>query len=198
MKTITVNVYSFNELSDEAKKKAREWYRDGGFDFEWWDFVYDDSITIAGLMGIDISKIYFSGFYSQGDGACFEGYYSYKINSVNLVKEYAPEDKELRRIIETLQAIQKKHFYKLSANVKHRGHYYHENCTEIQVYKDGNYLHSESELQAEDEISECLRDFMMWIYKSLENNWDYLNSDESVDETIEANDYEFDESGNLI
>lgn len=198
MKTLTINVYSFSELSDDAKEKAREWYKSNGFDYKWWDFVYDEAIAIAGLMGIDISKIYFSGFYSQGDGACFECGYSYKVNSVNLIKEYAPEDKELHRIVETLQAIQKRHFYKLSANVKHRGHYYHENCTEIQVYKDGNYLYSESEIQAEDEISECLRDLMMWIYKSLENEWNYLNSDESINETIEANNYEFDDSGNLI
>lgn len=33
MRTITVNVYKFNELSDTAKEKARAWWRDG-IDFD--------------------------------------------------------------------------------------------------------------------------------------------------------------------
>ncbi len=198
MRTITTvkEAYQFNELSDEAKEKARDWYKEGALDYEWYDGVYEDATTIGELMGITIDKIYFSGFYSQGDGAMFEGSYRYEKNGVQKVKDYAPKDKELHRIAQTLQDIQKKHFYKLSANVSHRGHYYHENCTEFNVYKDGNYLYSQSEQDAEEEIIEALKDLMRWIYKTLESEYDYLLSDESVDETIMSNEYDFDIDGN--
>ena len=49
--------------------------------------------------------------------------------------------------------------------------------------------------KGEDEITECLRDFANWIYKQLERDYDYQNSDDAVAETIEANDYEFTEDG---
>ena len=36
-------VYFFNELSDDAKEKAREWYRDGALDYDWYDSIYEDA-----------------------------------------------------------------------------------------------------------------------------------------------------------
>jgi hypothetical protein len=39
---------------------------------------------------------------------------------------------------------------------------------------------------------------MRWIYKSLETEWDYLSSDEQIIETIQANEWEFDENGNMV
>lgn len=193
--TKTYTVYSFDELSEDAKQKAIENLYDINVDYDWWS--YDDSKEIASLMGIDIENIYFSGFSSQGDGACFEGSYTFKKNGVKNVKSYAPLDKELHQIAERLQDVQKKHFYKLSANVKHSGHYYHEMCTEINVYKDGNYLHTEAELSAEDEIKYILRDYMRWIYRQLEKQYDYLTSEKAIIETIEANEYTFLEDGTL-
>jgi hypothetical protein len=40
---------------------------------DWWDGVYDCFKTDMADIGIDVDRMYFSGFYSQGDGACFEG-----------------------------------------------------------------------------------------------------------------------------
>lgn len=37
MKTIETTVYNFNELSDKAKEKAREWYRNTNQDYNWSD-----------------------------------------------------------------------------------------------------------------------------------------------------------------
>ena len=36
MKTIAINIYSFDELNEEAKENARNWFR-RGFDFAWSD-----------------------------------------------------------------------------------------------------------------------------------------------------------------
>jgi hypothetical protein len=189
----TKEVFYFNELDDSAKEAAREWYRLGAFDYEWWDCTYEDAKTIAALMGIDTDNIYFSGFWSQGDGACFTGSYAYKKGAAKAVKDYAPVDKELARIVDELQAIQKKHFYQLSATVNHSGHYYHEYCTSITVWNDG----TEADEDTADCVSELLRDFMRWIYRRLESEYEYLNSDETVDEMIDANQYQFTEDGSI-
>ena len=52
MRTIEVKILTFNELSEKAKENARDWWRDGGLDYEWWDFIYDDAESI----GIKISS----------------------------------------------------------------------------------------------------------------------------------------------
>jgi hypothetical protein len=194
---VKTEVFKFDELSDEGKKKGVEnLYDINVSDFEWWDCTYEDATEIAALMGIEISEIYFSGFSSQGDGACFECSYSYQKGGVKAVKDYAPIDKELHQIAARLQAIQRKNFYKVGAEIKHSGSYYHENCTDIQVWSNNEAMGGAND-EAYYGTKEALKDFMKWIYRQLERQYDYLTSEEAIVETIEANDYEFTAEGKL-
>lgn len=189
MKTICKTVFQFNELNETAKQKAIENCREFNVSDEfWYECVYEDAKEIAKLLGIDISRIYFRGFWSQGDGACFEGYFQYNKQGAKKAKEYAPQDKELHRIADEYSAIQKACFYSVYGSVKQRGRYMHENCTEIDM---------ENAKNKEEDMEEVLRDFMRWIYSNLEAQYEYLTSDEAVSEMIEANGYDFDEDGNL-
>jgi len=194
MRTVEKVVYKLNELPDNVQETAIEKFREFNLSYEWWDNVYYDVEEIGKLIGIEIDKIYFSGFCSQGDGACFEGSYYYQKQSVKKIMEYAPQDEDLHEIAKELYNIQRKYFYGLNARIKQSGHYMHEMCTQIDVYNDeGDYTPTESN----DSITESLRDFMRWIYKRLEDEHDYLQSDEAIKETIEANDYEFDIWGSI-
>jgi hypothetical protein len=189
MKRNKTVVYPFEELSEDAKESAINSLRDINVGHDWWDSVEDDAKIIAALMGIDIDNIYFSGFASKGDGACFEGSYEYKKNSVAAVKSHAPQDKELHRIVNELLSLQKKCFFQIRANVKHSGHRF---CTDISVdfesYVTGNDYYNPD---IETDVIEVLRDYMLWIYKRLEAEYDYLVSDAAIEETIKANEYEF-------
>lgn len=191
-RTIRTKVYKYEELNEKAKEKARDWYRAGNFEWEWWDFVEEDLKEIGDLMGIDIDKAYFSGFSSQGDGACFEGTYRAKKDIEKCIREYAPLDEKLHSIAAELDELAK---YKLHATIKHSGHYYHEYCTSIDVSEDLDDTDEEMEQEAFSEVEgrliTALRDLMRWYYKQLEANWDYINSDENVADTIIANEYEF-------
>ena len=195
MRTKSYTIYKFDELPEDVKKLVVEKNRDINVDFEdWCDYVIDDAKEIGKLMGIDIDRIYFSGFWSQGDGACFEGDYSYKIGSVKAVKSYAPMDKELHRIAVELAKAQRKFFFKLSARIKQSGHYMHEMCTNIEVFDDyGDWVNE----YAEESIKEVLRDYMRWIYKQLEENYEFLTNEDAIIETLMVNDFEFDEYGNI-
>jgi hypothetical protein len=48
---------------------------------------------------------------------------------------------------------------------------------------------------AEEMVIEALRDLARWLYRHLEREYDYLTSDEAVDEAITANEYTFTEAG---
>lgn len=198
MRIKKTEVFKFAELSDAAKEKAREWYRSGALDYDWWDFIYDDAATIAGLIGIDLftnvvkkrgPQIYFSGFCSQGDGACFFGSYRYAAGSVATVKSHAPQDKELHRIVEGLHDCQRRAFYGITATIEHRGHYNHSGCMSFDFDCERKF--------DENEVKQLLRDFADWIYGQLEKEHDWLTSDEQVDESITANEYEFLEDGSI-
>ena len=190
-RTIEKTVFTFDELSETAKEKAREWYREGALDYEWYDAVYKDAMACAKILGIDITKIYFSGFSSQGDGACFKGSYSYAKEAPKAIKAYAPNDKELLRIAYALQSAQRKAFYQLYATTEHHGHYYHSGCMAVSVEHENRDV-SEAE---EDAVMQALRDFAGEVYVSLEKEYEWLDSDEQVDENIIANEYEFTKEG---
>ena len=91
MRIVETPVYDFTELRVAAKDKARTWFRET-IDHDWWDSVYDDFERICPILGVTLATtpvrlmgggtrqkpcIWFSGFWSQGDGACFEGRYAY-------------------------------------------------------------------------------------------------------------------------
>lgn len=190
IETVEYKVFKFEELNDKAKEKARQWYRDG-IEFE---PEFEDAKTIGKMLGINISRVLYTGFYSQGDGACFEGSYSFVFDAIKNVKEYAPNDTKLFSIACQLDAIQSRHGNLLTASVTQTGRYYHSGCTEIQVLKNHNCVSPE----LNDKLAEILRSFMDWIYKQLEKDYDFQNSDEYIDESILANDYDFLESGKVF
>ncbi|HHL5321647.1 TPA: antirestriction protein [Escherichia coli] len=48
---------------------------------------------------------------------------------------------------------------------------------------------------AEAAVSEVLRDLAFWLYRQLENEYDWLTSDAAVDEALLINEYTFTEAG---
>ena len=192
--TIKTEVFLFDELTDEAKEKAREWYREGALDYEWGEFVYDTAKAAGACLGIDVDNIYFSGFWSQGDGACFTGSYAYRKGWRKALKaEFGTEAlAKLTVIGEALQAAQKPAFYKLAASVTHTGRGSDEYSTTIDV--DTRDVPDALPVD-EDDVKDALREFMRWIYRQLEAEYDWLTSNEQVDESIRANEYTFTEGG---
>ena len=195
--THVLTTYTFDELSEKAQENALEKYWDWNVSDSFWsECTLDDVKEIGNLIGLEIDNIYFSGFASQGDGACFEGSYSYKAGGLKALEEYAPQEYELHAIAQQLQDLQCKNFYMLWANVKHRGHYYHEMCTDIQVGSDNEGMGGAND-EAHDGTQEILRDFMRWIYKRLKSEYDYLTSEEQIKNSLIANEMEFNEDGSL-
>lgn len=198
MRTIETVVYKYDELSDSAKQKAREWYLEGGLCYDWWDFCYEDFCRVAEILGIEIScrqgrgaQIYFTGFYCQGSGSSFVGKYRYAKGAVKAIKDYAPKDEELNRIAKALQGVQSRHFYKLRASITSvRDH-----SIRVEVWHDDDRYRDIGD--AEDDISTLMNDFNDWMFRYLEREYEWLTSDEQVEELIVANEYEFDEDGNI-
>lgn len=215
MKEITVKAYEFDELSDAAKEKAREWFRSAscGDDF-WSECVIDEAVEQGGHLGIDFKMrerknakgesllekpcIWYSGFWSQGDGACFEGTWrAGDVKADKVAEGWGPDPAttEIKRIAAEFDRIAK--LYPCSSfSVEHRGHYQHENCTEFDFFiTEDEAVGEDEQQQAEEVLKENAKDFMRWIYRQLEKACEWQNADEQVDENIRSNEYMFTESG---
>ena len=194
MQTIQVNIFKYNELSKGAKEKAREWYRKASSNDTYWsECVIDDAKAAGKLMGFDISKVYYSGFWSQGSGACFEGSFLSSEFEPGGIQKYAPQDMELARIANEIEKIVNQ-FYSIYLKVKHSGHYSHENCTVFDVSiadNQDNEIDTKEAAEAEKALIKLSRDLMKWIYRNLEKEYEYQNRDEVVGENIESNGYDF-------
>ena len=218
MRTITKEIYTFDELSPEAKERAIDNIRtkDNYPYDEWWDGVYDCFAEDMKVHGIDVDKIYFSGFWSQGDGACFTGH-------VNLTTEQllSALPDQLRKDLVTFNAKCKLLGYSTldmsyRARIEHSGHYYHSGCMRIgsgynvdveESDVDDDALFEEmvrlrdaidGRIEYDELALEIARDHADDLYRMLEKEYYYLTSDEVIAEHLSINDYEFDEDGNFI
>jgi hypothetical protein len=185
-KTIKVKLYTFDELSD--KEKVLNEYRDINVDYDgWYNFVIENWQEKLEKLGYEDVKIYFSGFYSQGDGACFTA----KVNIPKWIKAH----KASKRFKKLLNEYNKGIYAFIT--IKHNYRYYFSTSTTVD-YEGGMDLSDKAYEQLE-EIARWIEDerekLGNTIYKDLEEEYKYLTSDEAVRETIIANDYMFMEDG---
>lgn len=200
---------TFDQLSERAKEKAREKGREHVCCYGWWDNVYEDAIHMGSLMGISIDArgLNFSGFSSQGDGASFSGRYEYTPNATEkITAECGGQDLELIRIASELTAFQianrMQYETTVSARIRQDGRASHSMTMNIEIMFDArNDVWPNFTDEIFDDLSETLltlmRDFADWIYKQLEAEYDYLNSDEYIDKILNDG-VLFDEDGDRV
>ena len=153
-----VRVYSFDELSDQAKKKAISQFSDINVDYDWWDGVYDDAKNVdLNIRSFDLGR----GRVITGDFV-----YSAENTFAKIKKEHGDQTETHRIAVEYFSEIDK-------------------------VDQDADDADDKIE-----EINEEFKERLLGAYwRMLESEYEYLSSEESVIETIRANDYEFTEDG---
>lgn len=188
VRIITTPVYNFDDLDDNAKEKARDWFREAtASDNDFAVFINEDAKTVFGYCGFKIEDISWSGFWSQGDGASFTGSWTASDVNAKKLREYAPKDKELHRIADICENIAERN-PEASASISRNSHQYSHKFT---VSLDADDMNGSDE----DDLQEAARDAMDWIYRTLEKEYEYQNADAQIDDTIRANEYTFTAEG---
>lgn len=171
----------FHKLSAARKKAARQAFIDDNPQYpydNWW--IFDDFIEVARILGISVDEkaIWFSGFWSQGDGASFNGHYAGAPDAVKEIKEYAPQDTKLHAIAEELTAVQVLSVLETGERLSAKVHtqsssYSHSGCMQLR----------DCEISAEFavRIIDTLRSLADWLYAQLEQQYNYCFSDECLD-----------------
>ncbi len=197
----TTNVYKFEELSDDAKKKALDNHRYFLVSSDFWDeFELCDMKEELTQMGFNGANIHYSGFASQGDGLCFTCD-DIDILEVlpNIICSYNfPSERMEKRLIILAQNGLCGNF-EITKNDWRYSHHHtvHANCMD-----DYNLIPLEVGL-LEDGIDRLSRSIMKRFYRRLEVLYDLLTSDAYLQELLnnETGDnynFEFLESGELF
>jgi len=172
--TTTRTLYTFDELSEVAQQRAVEKLSDINVEYDWWDGIYSDAKNIGlEITSFDLDR----NKYAKGE------ILSSHTETANLIITDHGE------MCET---------YKLAHA------FLSERNALVVKYSDGIDLErvTEDKEQAfDDECNDLENEFknnLLEEYASiLQRECDYLQSREAIVETIEANEYEFDENGNL-
>jgi hypothetical protein len=207
--------FAYSQLSKHAQARARDKVREYiEPDHGWWEAVYDDAVEVGKCLGIEIEhrwyngkehkpRIYFSGFSSQGDGACYTGRYRPRPDALEAVTEYAPQDERLKQFAARLVGMQvsaKLRWPLLEYDVQIRTDsscYCHSGTMTFELnVSDGDPENNEGLGEWHQTHIEVLRGFADWIYAQLEAEYEYLTSDEQVLE--QAAELRFDEDGSII
>lgn len=211
-------VFKFTELSQSAKDAAIGRYAMP--DYDWWDDTIDDykSDPDVKAKGYDIDEIYFSGFSSQGDGACWKGRVFLKPwITTHMV---APEDAVKREI---LLALIEEGWISSSAKITTAGRYSHsytmgigtinthwnddtEGCIEAEGLFQGAQIVALLEAIAgfstlddlEADILSACRELADTIYSDLESEHDGYFEEDAFADTAAVSEWEFDENGVLV
>ena len=193
MQTISVALFSINELLENAKKKAIENERTNcDVDLQ---FTLEYIEEILTCLGFESPKISYSGFCSQGDGLSFTcDNWQYKKHLLARIGEIT-QDINILNVAKQLQVMAKNTGYKLQFSVNRTIHFYsHENTVQIE-----NNPYSDFSLSSDqDDILTNLKNSLCRVfYSMLENDYDYQLSDGYIIESLLSNGVMFLSSGKV-
>lgn len=179
----------YQDLPEERKEQIRDDNRDINLYHEWWDSIYDWAKDTGEEFGLRIEDIYFSGFASQGDGACFTGCLYFKeCDESDLPEDVRPIYNRLHQINSLIKILESdEHIY---VRITYNGNYTHEYCMSFDYDDYGSESVLDLISEKADDIEKALRDYARWIYARLENVHDYLSSDEAIDEALHDEEYD--------
>jgi len=179
----------WGQLTEQHREQLLERHRDINVHHAWWDSVEEMFREDMEAIGVYVEAMYFSGFWCQGDGACFNGHIRNWRDFLTAIKR------------QDLIEIADEHGASFSWSSK--GRYCHENTVEFGtdgLWINNPYDEEDDEVRhviwdavnggggplyaASDDLVEFLRDKMRDLYRQLEEEYEHLTSDEVVTEYI--------------
>ena len=184
MRVLEINAYQFSELNDKAKEKVLERYRHMNVQDDWYEWTKENWVEKLKENGFFETKIEFSGFHSQGDGASFTG------------------EIDISKMLETFPEFKSLEMDKINLGIRDlNSRYVHEHTKRVCGEYDEWETPTEANILFEsfkETIEQFRHDLCQDIYSDLQKEYEYLTSDESVIEGLSQCDFEFYEDGSVI
>jgi len=198
--TTQINVYTYDQLDHAAQDRVRIWVNEN--DDWWYEHIIDWRKEEANKRGAYINHVYFCASHTQGDYAAMEG-------QVDVIEWLcASDDASEAELGQRLQAYRDKDLIWDDMATLQSGRGWQDITCHLQGI-DTDYITEEEDgvspeqfsrdlEQVEEVFGQSIRNYNHDTLRMLYKELDYLYSDEYVKEMCEANEYLFDEYGNLI
>jgi hypothetical protein len=189
-----IQVFKFDNLPEDVQQKVIEKYRNNMSDDDWYSqdegLIYDAKTKIAGY---EIFKNVFPKHWSVGYGHMWVQF-DLEIKDENKFKEEFGISNGLWKKI-SVEFDNGDRTTEENTRIK----FYDETGDEIE--EGHNYNHEElskAELHEIDDARKKFDDLMQDAVINLNKSYEYQQSDEAIIENIKANDYDFDEDGDMV
>ena len=177
---VQITLFTFDELPHESQQKLIEGFRqdyDPDYSHIYDEFMLEMSEKYGAKISID--DIQWSGFWSQGDGACFTCHFDSEV-LFPMLKEGLSED--------DLSYLEKQGT-KLDAKSARTGlsnYYCHENTVEgeLYLYSDTDDTMDEIREELENKLTEIIRQSCRDLYQSLEDYYNQQTESEVIKQRI--------------
>jgi hypothetical protein len=217
--------YKYEDLDEEAQERVRQWWYEHGAEHDWYENVYECATENGKDLGFGVGRINFSGFYSQGDGACWSGH----VDIVEWLRTHT-EDSIAREA--WIQLISEGWADKNMTIGYGNSHYSHSGTMSVgywegligdpdsikNIKEEDRLMQRESIFQGmnaldllnlittsdfeyksmadlAEAIEQSARDYADEIYDLLKNEYEYITSEANLIEMCEINDWRFDDEG---
>lgn len=211
----------YRELSDSAKERARQHYIEHWIHDDWYDYIYEEAIENGKPLGLNINNIFFTGFWSQGDGASWTG----SVLLPTFIEKHMPESIGRDCWLWLLQS----GWVHDRLNIHQKsGHYCHENTMSVGNIEDYTHDMTDDVLEIDcilkgtpigtlwhliladtacpikrpEDLEELVlteaRNYAREIYLNLEEAYQSECSDENIGENYYANDQFFNHEGEQL
>jgi len=219
--TVTHNIYKYDELSEQAKEKAREWYRQGDL-YHWHDFnmetlkqfecifpIYNSNCSYGGYRPpfIDYSiDIHYNNYYDSEDEILeLSGVRLYKYIVNNYWYDLFKPATRFLKTIGSNNNRERKSKINFNNDCVLTGY-----CIDMSILgpiydflkgpygkdHEGNLIFDKPRYWYNVTFQDLMEDCMEEFIQDCNNDWEYSDSEEYISENMASNDYEFDEYGN--
>lgn len=195
MRKVEIEVFTFAELSDDAKERAREWFRQG-IEFDSTNVIECTILDAAKILGITIDRPrsrrtgYAVDWDTNPIGAAFVGSWRAADVKPGAIEKEWPRESVLHVIARDLEAVAAEFPDAYADCDTGRG------CFQrVEAYAEAGEDSDDCGDDVAQLVVDSLTSFAHWMATTIAAEYEYQYSDECVDELIEANGYEFTENG---
>ena len=193
MREITQKIYNYEELSEKAKERVKNEYREF-FQECSNDLFYEYFVEELRENGFESLKPRYSLGYSQGDGCSVTGkiYLNEVLENKDIMENFSKD--EIRRLKYIYDCL----YYSIEIT-SNSSYYCHEYTMDFNAYVECNsYTHSKVELLREvfEKLENVVEDYFIALCNRMEEaGYEMIYDEEGLEEELMESDYEYYKDG---
>jgi hypothetical protein len=164
MKEVTVKVYQLSELTEEVRNQVLEKAMQNVVTGDWYTPILQNFRVDMEEYGIIGADGYFTGFVSQGDGACFIAEF---VDTDVLIRKLFEEGLEIPEDV----LLESKNIHVLIEKIDVLNLYDHEGTVHARIHSESDHLTKEEIDKAEYVLTEWVRNKSTELYGALQKHY---------------------------